>query len=33
MQANATAITTSTNREGFHCGACHDGKRVFEGIE
>jgi c(7)-type cytochrome triheme protein len=31
MQAQATGITASTNREGFHCGTCHDGKRVFEG--
>ena len=29
MQANGTDIKASTNREGFHCGACHDGKRVF----
>ena len=31
MQADATGINASTNREGFHCGACHDGKRVLEG--
>ncbi len=31
MQAKATGINAKTNREGFHCGACHDGKRVFEG--
>src|SRR5208282_1201066 len=31
MQANGTGITASTNRQGFHCGACHDGKRLFEG--
>ena len=31
MQAKATGISAKTNREGFHCGACHDGKRVFEG--
>jgi c(7)-type cytochrome triheme protein len=31
MQANATGINASTNRQGFHCGACHDGKRLFEG--
>jgi c(7)-type cytochrome triheme protein len=31
MQAKATGVRASTNREGFHCGACHDGKRVFEG--
>ncbi len=31
MQANASDIKASTNREGFHCGACHDGKRSFDG--
>jgi len=31
MQANATGINASTNHQGFHCGACHDGKRLFEG--
>ena len=31
MKANSTGISARTNREGFHCGACHDGKRVFEG--
>ena len=31
MQANATDIKASTNRQGFHCGACHDGKRSIEG--
>ena len=31
MQANATGISASTNGQGFHCGACHDGKRLFEG--
>jgi c(7)-type cytochrome triheme protein len=31
MRANATGIRAETNREGFHCGACHDGKRSFEG--
>ncbi len=31
MQAKATGISASTNRAGFHCGACHDGKRSFEG--
>jgi c(7)-type cytochrome triheme protein len=31
MEAGATGINAQTNREGFHCGACHDGKRVFEG--
>jgi c(7)-type cytochrome triheme protein len=31
MQANGTGIRAQSNREGFHCGACHDGSRVFEG--
>jgi len=31
MQAKATGISAASNREGFHCGACHDGKHVFEG--
>jgi c(7)-type cytochrome triheme protein len=31
MEANGTGITASTIRQGFHCGACHDGKKRFEG--
>jgi len=31
MQANATGITATSNHQGFHCGACHDGKRLIEG--
>jgi c(7)-type cytochrome triheme protein len=31
MQAKATGINASSNRQGFHCGACHDGKRVIDG--
>lgn len=31
MQAKATGVTASTNRNGFHCGACHDGKKLFDG--
>ena len=31
MQAKATGITAATNREGFHCGACHDGNKMFGG--
>ncbi|MGH9643994.1 MAG: cytochrome c3 family protein, partial [Terriglobales bacterium] len=31
MEAKATGITATSNRQGFHCGACHDGKRLFEG--
>ena len=30
MQAKATGIRSSTNRQGFHCGACHDGKRIID---
>ncbi len=31
MQAQVTGVTANTNREGFHCGACHDGKRIVGG--
>lgn len=31
MQAKATGIRAQTNRQGYHCGACHDGKKVFDG--
>lgn len=31
MQAKATGVRESTNRQGFHCGACHNGKTLFEG--
>ena len=31
MQAGASDIKASTNRQGFHCGACHDGKRSISG--
>jgi c(7)-type cytochrome triheme protein len=31
MAANATGVTANSNRQGFYCGACHDGKKVFEG--
>jgi c(7)-type cytochrome triheme protein len=31
MEAKATGIRAATNRQGFHCGACHDGKRVMDG--
>jgi len=31
MQANSTGIRAATNQQGFHCGACHDGKRSFDG--
>ncbi len=31
MEANGTNITATTNRQGYYCGACHDGKRSFEG--
>jgi c(7)-type cytochrome triheme protein len=29
MKKGATGITDATNRKGFHCGACHDGKIAF----
>lgn len=31
MQANATDVRAATNKSGFHCGACHDGRRLIEG--
>jgi c(7)-type cytochrome triheme protein len=31
MKAKATGIRAATNRQGFHCGACHDGKRIIDG--
>ncbi len=31
MKAKETGIRAATNRQGFHCGACHDGRRVVEG--
>lgn len=31
MRANGTDIAASSLREGHYCGACHDGKRLFEG--
>lgn len=31
MERGATHISAATNRDGFHCGACHNGKTEFEG--
>jgi c(7)-type cytochrome triheme protein len=31
MTAGATQVSSSTIRDGFHCGACHDGKRTWRG--
>jgi len=31
MEAKATGVTPESNRQGFHCGACHDGKKLFDG--
>lgn len=31
MTAGATKVSASTNRSGFHCGACHDGKTQVRG--
>src|SRR6185369_15850938 len=31
MKAKASGIQARTNREGFHCGACHDGKKKYDG--
>ena len=31
MQANATGVSATTNAQGFHCGACHNGTTAFDG--
>jgi c(7)-type cytochrome triheme protein len=31
MEAEVTEISAADNMSGYYCGACHDGKRVFEG--
>ncbi|MDR3762841.1 MAG: cytochrome c3 family protein [Acidobacteriota bacterium] len=31
MQAGETGITAESNRQGFHCGTCHNGQRLFNG--
>lgn len=31
MTAGETKASASTNRQGFHCGACHDGKTAVAG--
>lgn len=31
MEAEATKVSATTNRGGFHCGACHDGKTKYAG--
>jgi c(7)-type cytochrome triheme protein len=31
MKAKATGIQASANQQGYYCGACHDGKRSFDG--
>jgi len=31
MAVGATKVSAATNESGFHCGACHDGKRVIGG--
>jgi c(7)-type cytochrome triheme protein len=31
MSAGQTGISASTNRSGYHCGACHNGKTVVGG--
>jgi hypothetical protein len=32
MEANVTGVDAKSNREGYHCGACHDGKRQVGGV-
>jgi c(7)-type cytochrome triheme protein len=31
MAAGETKVSAATNRGGFHCGACHDGKTTWQG--
>jgi c(7)-type cytochrome triheme protein len=31
MEAKATGISAESNGRGFHCGACHDGIKQFDG--
>lgn len=31
MQAGGTEVTAADNRQGYFCGACHDGKRTWDG--
>jgi c(7)-type cytochrome triheme protein len=31
MSAGGSQVTAASNRDGYHCGACHDGKRSFGG--
>jgi c(7)-type cytochrome triheme protein len=31
MKAGATSIKAADNEAGYFCGACHDGRRVFQG--
>jgi len=32
MQGNGTGVDAKSNRDGYHCGACHDGKRQVGGV-
>ena len=31
MSSGGTDITAAANKQGLYCGACHDGKRIFNG--
>ncbi len=31
MEGGATKIRAATNRDGFHCGSCHNGKSTYKG--
>ena len=33
MKAETTDIKAADNINGYYCGACHDGRRVFKGKE
>src|SRR3954452_12798549 len=32
MKAGGSGIQAKTKREGFHCGACHNGKKKLDGV-
>jgi c(7)-type cytochrome triheme protein len=33
MKAGGTDVKAADNAKGFYCGACHDGRRAFDGVK
>jgi c(7)-type cytochrome triheme protein len=33
MKTGATDVKAADNAKGFYCGACHDGRRTFDGVK